>query len=63
MSAVCELLHRRISRLPRFDADFSPRDVPPNGVYVMFERGEQAHGTGRMVRVGTHRGGSDPERT
>ena len=63
MSTVCEVLHRRLARLPRFGADFSPRDLPADGVYVMFERGERAHGTDRVVRVGTHRGGKNlPQR-
>ncbi len=59
MSAACELLHRRLSRLPRLGGDFSPDDLPTNGVYVMFERGERAHGVDRIVRVGTHSGGSN----
>ncbi len=59
MNEACRRLHKRLARLSRLGADFSPRDVPPNGVYVMFERGERAHGTDRIVRVGTHRGGSN----
>ena len=56
MSTVCEVLHRRLAGLPRLGADFSPGDLPADGVYVMFERDERAHGTDRVVRVGTHRG-------
>ena len=59
MSEACRRLHERLTELPRLDSDFSVDDVPPNGVYVMFERGERAHGTDRIVRVGTHRGGSN----
>jgi len=42
-----------ILQLPLIDdLDFSARDLPRNGVYFMFERGEGE----RIVRVGTHRG-------
>ena len=30
--------------------------VPPNGVYVLFEMGEEGHGGERIVRIGTHTG-------
>ena len=59
MSDACRLLHERLTQLTRLGADFSPDDVPLNGVYVMFERGERAHGTDRIVRVGTHSGGGN----
>lgn len=59
MSEACRRLHERLAELLRLGADFSPNEVPTNGVYVMFERGERAHGTNRIVRVGTHRGGSN----
>ncbi len=59
MSDACRLLHERLAQLTRLGADFSPSDVPLNGVYVMFERGERAHGTDRIVRVGTHSGGGN----
>jgi len=59
MSDACRLLHERLDQLTRLGADFSPSDVPLNGVYVMFERGERAHGTDRIVHVGTHRGGGN----
>ncbi len=52
MSDACRLLHERLTQLTHLGADFSPSDVPLNGVYVMFERGERAHGTDRIVRVG-----------
>jgi len=45
---------------PRLDHTFSRDDVPPNGIYLFFESGEQrrtAEGriVDRVVRVGTHR--------
>ena len=59
MSDACRFLHERLAQLTRLGADHSPSDVPLNGVYVMFERGERAHGTDRIVRVGTHSGGGN----
>ena len=29
---------------------------PANGIYILFEEGEQAHGMKRIVRIGTHTG-------
>lgn len=56
MSEVCEFLHQRLSKLPHMDAGFDPSKVPASGVYLMFERGEAAHGTDRIIRIGTHSG-------
>jgi hypothetical protein len=30
--------------------------IPSNGIYIMFEAGEIAHGSDRIVRIGTHTG-------
>jgi hypothetical protein len=32
------------------------KQIPKNGIYILFEDGEYAHGTQRIVRVGTHTG-------
>ena len=56
MSEACQILHETLSRLPRLDAGFDQSRVPSSGVYVMFEHGEKAHSTDRIVRVGTHSG-------
>jgi hypothetical protein len=34
----------------------SESGIPLNGIYILFENGEAAHGTNRIVRVGTHTG-------
>src|SRR5688500_1419032 len=45
---------------PRHAYPFSHTDLPANGVYLFFERGETVNVDGqlidRVVRVGTHRG-------
>lgn len=32
--------------------------IPSNGIYLLFEKGENAHSTERIVRAGTHTGGN-----
>lgn len=59
----CERLHRQLSLLPRVSIGYQERQVPQNGVYVVFENGETAHNTARIVRIGTHKGeGNLPKR-
>jgi hypothetical protein len=54
--SVCADLHRvvRTGTVHRFPFDENP--IPLNGIYVIFERGEECHGGDRIVRVGTHTG-------
>jgi hypothetical protein len=54
--SVCQFLHERLMRLPRFKAKYDPQEIPENGLYFVFERGEAAHDGERIVRVGTHTG-------
>jgi hypothetical protein len=56
MKSACCLLHERLAALPRHRFPFDAASLPRNGIYVLFERGETAHGTDRIVRVGTHTG-------
>ena len=39
--------------LPRW---FDEQGIPKNGIYILFEKGELAHSTNRIVRIGTHTG-------
>jgi hypothetical protein len=55
MTEACQHLHNVLSRLPRLKRE-DLAQVPKNGIYVLFEAGEEAHGGERIVRVGTHRG-------
>jgi len=55
MTDACQYLHESLSRLPRLKRE-GLSQVPKNGIYVLFENGEQGHGGERIVRVGTHRG-------
>ena len=42
--------------LPSFGFPYPESQIPQNGIYVLFEVGELAHGTNRIVRIGTHTG-------
>ncbi|MDP2672744.1 MAG: hypothetical protein Q8O84_02945 [Nanoarchaeota archaeon] len=35
---------------------FNEQEIPENGIYILFEKGEFAHSTNRIVRIGTHTG-------
>ena len=56
MQHLCEDLHLWANALPVFSFPFDARLLPLNGIYLLFEKGETAHGTNRIVRVGTHTG-------
>jgi hypothetical protein len=56
MSTLCEQLHHFFNALPRHTFPFAAAAIPLNGLYVLFEEGEDAHGGQRIVRVGTHTG-------
>lgn len=53
--SVCEELHALVWTLPRHRFPLEWDEIPLNGVYVLFEEGETAHGGERIVRIGTHR--------
>src|SRR5262245_51438780 len=56
MSVLCSNLHELARRGTVFSFPFDRGDIPPHGIYALFEAGEEAHGGGRIVRVGTHTG-------
>ena len=56
MSEICQQVHDLFNHLPRHRFPFDVNMIPRNGVYVLFERGEYAHGGDRIVRIGTHTG-------
>ena len=56
MSQICKNVHRLFMKLQRYRFPFEERSIPQNGIYILFERGETAHDTDRIVRIGTHTG-------
>ena len=56
MGKNCKELHLLFNSMKRLRFPFNEKDVPENGIYILFERGERAHGKDRIVRIGTHTG-------
>lgn len=56
MSKTCTVIHQWFNRLDRFSFPFDESKIPLNGVYILFENGENGHGLDRIVRIGTHNG-------
>jgi hypothetical protein len=56
MPSACEVTHRWANSRPVFHFPFDTAAIPLNGLYILFEKGELAHGTNRIVRIGTHTG-------
>jgi hypothetical protein len=56
MSCECEKLHQIFNSMKRFCFPFNDQEIPENGIYILFEKGEFGHDFDRIVRVGTHTG-------
>lgn len=60
MNEECQMLHELANRLKRYDFskpdNFNKNELPKNGIYILFEKGELGHGYDRIVRIGTHNG-------
>jgi len=56
MTNKCEELHEIFNSMERLYFPYNHVKIPLNGIYVLFEKGEKAHGVDRIVRIGTHTG-------
>ena len=56
MSEVCATSHHLFNQLEHFKFPFELNKIPRNGLYILFEAGENSHDVKRVVRVGTHTG-------
>lgn len=53
----CREIHELTNSLKRFYYPFALEEIPENGIYILFEKGEKSYnGLDRIVRVGTHTG-------
>lgn len=52
----CKAFHAWVHSLPVIRFPFIDASVPSDGIYIVFEKGERAHGGNRIVRIGTHTG-------
>ena len=53
---ICNTLHQTFNKMDRIRFPFEDSQIPKNGIYILFERGERSHGGDRIVRIGTHTG-------
>lgn len=56
MSKNCNTIHQWFNKMKKFTFPFDKQEIPENGIYILFEKGEFAHSTNRIVRIGTHTG-------
>lgn len=56
MTDVCHQIHTASHLLPRHRFPYEDASIPRNGIYMLFEVGEHAHGGDRIVRIGSHTG-------
>jgi hypothetical protein len=53
---VCAAFHEFCRSLPRHHFPYDESLIPKNGIYILFEKGEEGHSGERIVRIGTHTG-------
>lgn len=56
MYEFCANIHQLARSQQRYQFHFDQKEIPRNGIYLLFERGEEGHDGERIVRVGTHTG-------
>ena len=56
MSNMCDKLHNLLKDEKKYTFLFNEKDIPENGLYILFEKGEEGHFCNRIVRIGTHTG-------
>jgi len=54
----CHTIHQLFNNMPKLKFPFNNEEIPLNGIYILFEKQEPAHGVMRIVRIGTHTGES-----
>jgi len=56
MSQICNEIHKIFNELKEYSFPFDQKELPKNGIYILFEKGEKINELKRIVRVGTHTG-------
>jgi len=52
----CNEIHKIFNGLKEYKFPFDQKEIPKNGIYILFEKGEKVDRLKRIVRVGTHTG-------
>ncbi len=55
MSEICGQIHELFRSRTPLQHPVDQMDVPPDGLFAIFDIGEHAHGGNRIVRLGAHR--------
>jgi len=53
---ICSEIHNIFHSAKRYTFPFNEDQIPLNGIYILFEKGEQGHQGDRIVRIGSHTG-------
>ena len=56
IAEVYLFIHQVMNSLPRFKYPYLDSEISKNGIYVMFENGEEYLNYSRIVRIGSHTG-------
>ena len=56
MNHMCTELHQVVNGKTRYHFPYNHKENPKNGIYFLFEKGEEGHAGDRIVRIGTHTG-------
>ena len=58
MESLAVRLHQLFNQQKRISFPFQEKkdEIPSNGIYIIFEKGETFHNMDRIIRVGTHTG-------
>lgn len=56
MKNKCNEIYNWLNELKRFSFPFDKEQIPKNGIYILFEKGEIYNQFDRVVRIGTHTG-------
>lgn len=56
MDTHCNEIHKLFNDLKQYNFPFDQTKISKNGIYILFEKGEEFNGLKRIVRVGTHTG-------
>ena len=56
MSKICNEIHEIFNELKEYSFPFNEKEIPKNGIYILFEKGEKFNNLKRIVRIGTHTG-------
>ena len=55
MNGECESVHRIVNESERHLFPFEKLRIPLNGIYILFQKGENGHPQERIVRIGVHK--------